>query len=197
MKKKGKERLFEVMNKLDPSFKKNINERNDKGRYEEVVFMQDHEADDVLKILDERGEDAALDYLIQWHDPGIHDTSDELGHGTSDRTYEKDGYIMSWNPYIGYIGLVYDTKHLNEASMNQQSRPLSEIAREIRQDWGSKIYFGAEPYLDAMMSLDSIDDNYYMDSGRSIVAYFLANAGTWRGETAKRIKKELNNMLKK
>jgi hypothetical protein len=35
-----------------------------------------------------------------------------------------------------------------------------------------------------------------MDSGRSIVAYFLSNASTWRGETAKRIKLELNKMLK-
>lgn len=82
--------------------------------------------------------------------------------------------------------------NLNES----ETRPLYKIAAEIQADW-KNIYFGAKPFLDAMMSLDSINDDYYMDSGRSIVAYFLANAQTWRGETAKRIKKELNSMLKK
>lgn len=57
------------------------------------------------------------------------------------------------------------------------TRTLSQIAREIRADW-KNIYFGAVPYLDAMQSLDSIRDNYGMDSGASVVAYFLANAST-------------------
>lgn len=74
------------------------------------------------------------------------------------------------------------------------NRSLSTIAREIRADW-KKPYFGAVPYLDAMLSLDSVSDNYYYDSGRSIVAYFLANASTYRGETAKRIKLELKSIL--
>jgi len=80
--------------------------------------------------------------------------------------------------------------------MPKNVRPIFEIANEIRKDWGSKLYFGAEPYLDAMQSLDAITDKYILDSGRSIVAYFLANAQTWRGETARRVKAELNAMLK-
>lgn len=75
-------------------------------------------------------------------------------------------------------------------------RPIYEIAREIRKDWGAKVSVYAKPYLDAMMCLDSIDDNYYLDSAKSVVLYFLCNAGTWRGETAKRIKKELKEMCK-
>ena len=79
--------------------------------------------------------------------------------------------------------------------MKKQTRTLSEIANEIRKDW-SKVYFGAVPYLDAMSQLNSINDNFYLDSGRSIVIYLLANAQTWRGEVARRVKKELNGMLK-
>ena len=75
-------------------------------------------------------------------------------------------------------------------------RPLSEIASEIKKSWGDKIYFGAKPYLNAMLSLGSIKDNYGCDSGDMIVRYFLANACSWRGEDARRIKKELNGMLK-
>lgn len=37
--------------------------------------------------------------------------SNELSSGSNDRTYEKDGYIMSWNTHIPYIGLQYDTQH--------------------------------------------------------------------------------------
>jgi hypothetical protein len=77
-----------------------------------------------------------------------------------------------------------------------QTRPLYEIAREIRNDW-KKVYFGAVPYLNAMQTLDSINDKYDMDGGRTIVAYFLANAMTWKGETARRVKAELNKMLKR
>ena len=81
------------------------------------------------------------------------------------------------------------------------ARSLSTIAREIRQNWrksvsGTDLYFGARPYLDAMSSLDKISDAYGMDSGKSIVAYFLSNASTWRGPKAKEIKLELNAMLK-
>jgi len=72
-------------------------------------------------------------------------------------------------------------------------RSLKEIAREITTDW-EKVNFAAVPYLDAMHSLDSIDDNYYADTAQSVVVYFLANAGTWRGDNAKRIKAELKKM---
>lgn len=81
------------------------------------------------------------------------------------------------------------------------TRPLYVIANEIRKDWkksisGTELNFAAKPYLEAMETLGSINDNYIMDSGRSIVAYFLGNASSWRGETAKRVKAELNVMLK-
>ena len=74
-------------------------------------------------------------------------------------------------------------------------RPLYEIASEISKDW-KPVNYAAKPYLDAMYSLDKITDNYIMDSGKSIVAYFLSNASSWRGDNAKRIKAELNKMIK-
>jgi hypothetical protein len=74
------------------------------------------------------------------------------------------------------------------------ARPLSTIAREIRSTW-PKVYFGAVPYLQAMAQLGSVDDKYGLDDARSIVNYFLANAGTWRGDDARRIKAELKAMV--
>ena len=74
-------------------------------------------------------------------------------------------------------------------------RNLSEIALEVRKDW-SNVNFAAKPYLEAMGTLNSVKENYLFDSGYEIVGKFLCNAGAWRGEVAKRIKKELNKMLK-
>lgn len=86
------------------------------------------------------------------------------------------------------VGLFGTTKNTLGENMK---RPLFAIAREIEQDWGSKVNYAARPYLSAMRSLSSVEDAYGYDSGKSVVLRFLANAGTWRGETARRVKKEL------
>jgi hypothetical protein len=75
------------------------------------------------------------------------------------------------------------------------TRSLSTIANNIRKDW-IKPNFAAKPYLDAMQSLDAITDKYYYDDASSVVRYFLANATSWKGDTARAIKAELKSMLK-
>jgi hypothetical protein len=75
------------------------------------------------------------------------------------------------------------------------TRPLHVIAQDIRKNWPN-IYFGAKPYVDALGRLHSITDPYGAEDARSIVLYFLANAGTWRGEDARRVKAELKNMIR-
>lgn len=75
------------------------------------------------------------------------------------------------------------------------TRPINIIARDISSDW-AKPYFGAVPYLDAMHSLSTMQDKFYFDDASDVVRYFLANANTWKGETARAIKAELKAMLK-
>ena len=74
-------------------------------------------------------------------------------------------------------------------------RPLQTIANEIWADW-KNVNYAAAPYLDAMATMQSVQDDYGYDSGKSIVIYFLSNATAWRGETARRVKKELNALIK-
>ena len=71
---------------------------------------------------------------------------------------------------------------------------ISQIAQIVKNDW-KKVYFGAVPYLNAMQSLNTIHDHYYEDSAESIVNYFLANATTWRGETARQVKTKLKQLV--
>ena len=73
-------------------------------------------------------------------------------------------------------------------------RPLYEIARDIRKNW-VKVNYAAEPYLLAMQTLTSIDEDYGADDAKSIVLYFLANAQSFRGEAAKGLKKELKSLV--
>lgn len=80
------------------------------------------------------------------------------------------------------------------------TRPLYKIAQDIRADahnWqGNRgINYAAKPYVDAMATLDDISERYDCDSGKMIVLYFLGNAATWRGETARQIKLELKQMV--
>ena len=76
------------------------------------------------------------------------------------------------------------------------NRSISAIARDIKRVW-VKPYFGAKPYLDAMMQLNTINDKYIFDSGESVIMYFLANASTFRGNDAKVLKQELKDILKR
>jgi len=81
-----------------------------------------------------------------------------------------------------------------------QNRPIFEIAAEIRKFWRKKdgtpnVNYAAKPYLEAMETLDSINDMYIADSAREIVLRFLCNATAWRGDDARRIKAELKAMI--
>jgi hypothetical protein len=75
-------------------------------------------------------------------------------------------------------------------------RTISQIAKEIDADW-KKVHPAAQPYLNAMSALETVNDNYGDDSARSVIAYFLGNATSWRGDKAKAIKKELNILIKR
>ena len=79
-----------------------------------------------------------------------------------------------------------------------QTRSLNSIANEIVSDpnykGSTKTY--AQPYIAAMHQMNDIGDNYYADSGDSVVRYALSNLSTWRGEKARTIKAELKAMLK-
>jgi len=80
-----------------------------------------------------------------------------------------------------------------EFTIDLNNKSVSEIAYIIQSDW-KKVNYAAKPYLDAMKSLNSIHDNYIMDSGKSIVSYFLANATTWKGNCARETKKHLKKL---
>jgi hypothetical protein len=74
-------------------------------------------------------------------------------------------------------------------------RPISAIAADIYDAW-PRPYFGAVPYLDAMLCISSANDNYGADSAKNIVAYFLSNASSFKGDAARALKAELKQAVK-
>lgn len=74
-------------------------------------------------------------------------------------------------------------------------RPIYKIAADIKREWGARVNYAAKPYLDAMFTLDQITDEYGLDSGKSIVLYFLSNAHSFKGEKARALKAELKALV--
>jgi len=72
---------------------------------------------------------------------------------------------------------------------------VSEIAYAIAKDWTNVSPYAAD-YLNAMKEIRSVEDNYYADSAKSVILYFLANAGSYRGDNARSYKALLKAMVK-
>ena len=73
---------------------------------------------------------------------------------------------------------------------------LDGYAEVIHDDWGEKISPYAAPYIDALSYLKTLDNDFGADSAKTVIAYLLSNLRTWRGETARRVKAELNEIFK-
>lgn len=71
---------------------------------------------------------------------------------------------------------------------------ISTIAREISREW-KNVNYAAKPYLEAMRSIDSVNDSFGYDSAKSVVSYFLANASGYRGDKAKANKAALKAIV--
>ena len=77
-----------------------------------------------------------------------------------------------------------------------KKRTFQQIAKDIKSTW-MNVYFGAVPYLEALLTLDTTDSAtlYGVETAGDITRYFLANAQTFRGADAKQLKAELKSML--
>ena len=73
-------------------------------------------------------------------------------------------------------------------------RAIKQIAADIERCW-PKPYFGAVPYLQAMRSLETVNDQFGWDSADSIIRYALGNMQTFRGPEARKLKAELKQHL--
>src|SRR5690348_6568811 len=74
------------------------------------------------------------------------------------------------------------------------ARSIRVIARDIVQDYASQgkpVHPFAKPYVDAMLTMDSVGDTYGAESGEYVILYGLHNLSGWRGAKAREVKAEL------
>ena len=74
--------------------------------YQSIVFLHDYEDNEPFRLLNEKGEEAAIYYLSQW-DYGDGGEEYKQPWGNSDMVYysEKTNYVLSYNLWLGYIAL--------------------------------------------------------------------------------------------
>lgn len=94
----------------------------------------------------------------------------------------------------GCISRLYATLNAPRAAEPKTPRALSIIAAEIKKDW-AKVPSNAEPYLRAMKDLNDVEEKFGHDSGEDIVRRFLCNASLWKGPVARRVKRELKELV--
>jgi hypothetical protein len=81
--------------------------------------------------------------------------------------------------------------------MNEAPRELNELARIIYSEGRGKSWFNiAKHYVEPMLSMVDATEDYYYDSGTSVVLYALSNLQYWRGDVAKQVKLEMKQHLK-
>ena len=73
---------------------------------------------------------------------------------------------------------------------------LSRIISRDLQSQGKKVPYNLVPYLDALRQMDSADDVYGVESGKSVIAYALSNMASYKGPTARAVKAELKSRMK-
>lgn len=84
--------------------------------FSRIVFMQDEEGREVVDrltrtegILMRGATDAtvaeAIEYLSQWDMGEDDDVHEQMAAGSRDEVTERDGYILTWNAGLGYVGL--------------------------------------------------------------------------------------------
>jgi hypothetical protein len=69
-----------------------------------------------------------------------------------------------------------------------------KYAKKLPHEWRDVVYFGAVPYLEAMLTMRG-QEGYILDSTDSVILYGLSNMSAFRGPRAKELKAELKAHL--
>ena len=82
-----------------------MRKNNESVKFKEIIFLSEHEADEVFDIMDSKGEEAALAYLTQWDNGDVGEIVESLDIGRKDYTFGNENYIMGYNTRLEYIYL--------------------------------------------------------------------------------------------
>jgi len=120
------------------------------ARYYPIVFLQGEEADETMGILNDQGEQAALEHLLQtYYGEGPERALDNDQYkGRLDHEYRQDidgeTYIMNWNSGIPYVGLtqmkMVTPPDLSNDKYNDLYGDLHGTEGKLDEAKGDKVY---------------------------------------------------------
>ncbi|MCP5496207.1 MAG: hypothetical protein H7A23_16805 [Leptospiraceae bacterium] len=114
------------------------------------------------------------------------------------------GYL--WDETVDGNGLAFApfqsfelAKNYSPSFVQKGERPLNVIAFDFLQcaSFDNINIPEMEPYLNAMLSMTDIEENYGYDRGSVIVIYFLESIKKWKTKNVKPLRNELRMKLKK
>jgi len=81
--------------------------------FAQVVFIQGQDANTPLSILNNYGEESAIDYLSQWDYGEYHQVTENYLKeiGSNDEVFETDDHILTYNLRLNYISLYKKLSH--------------------------------------------------------------------------------------
>ena len=92
-------------------------------------------------------------------------------------------------PSAPYLSTPYTPNKLGNEVL-PHVRLILEVARDIRKEWKNVSGFAA-PYLEAMLSMTTIDKPYGAEDAKDVIMRFLSNANYFRGAKSRVLKQEL------
>jgi hypothetical protein len=75
------------------------------GQVKQIAYLQDNEANYAFTLLKQDGPEEVIEYLKENNSLQGHKILSEIKNSPLDKTYEKDGYTLSWNSSVGYVKL--------------------------------------------------------------------------------------------
>ena len=75
------------------------------GQVKQIAYLQDNEANYAFTLLKQDGPEEVIEYLKENNSLQNHKILSEIKNSPLDKTYEKDGYTLSWNSSVGYVKL--------------------------------------------------------------------------------------------
>lgn len=115
-------------------------------KYRNIVFLHDYQDPEPFRVLEEEGEISAIEYLAQWDMDGAGEISNKPSHGSGDYTWEHEGYLLSYNLSLGYIGIEAVEReekeevflmNIHSGSVDTESNWKEDFLRTPREEWSS------------------------------------------------------------
>lgn len=120
---------------------------NELVQYTSIVFLQDQDADEPIKIFEQDGSGACLEFLKQWDYGDSAEVSLTAPWGAYDFLFQIDEYVVNYNFGLPYIGLT-------RVKILDPNKLMDDVVNHLKpNELGDAIYQATNGYQDIWEAL--------------------------------------------